>query len=133
MSVTIEHWRMAIGRFSGGNSGMGGTSASVKPGSVKRSAGCVIIGLCLAALILSPLLLAGWSYLPSSSTRQCSSTWSTWRSGMSSHDQVLFPRVSGKKMNQLTRAINGNRSNSWLTGMLGVHTFATRWMSWSMS
>ena len=89
MSVTIEHWRMAIGRFSGGNSGMGGTSASVKPGSVKRSAGCVIIGLCLAALILSPLLLVGWSYLPSfssSSVRQCSRTESTWASGMSCHD-----------------------------------------------
>ena len=103
MNITIEHWRMAIGRFSGGMCGVGGTSASVKPGSVKRSAGFVIIGLCLAALILSPLLLAGWSYLPSfrsSSTRQCSMTGSIWASGMSSLDQVLFPREENESVDQ---------------------------------
>ena len=135
MSVTIEHWRMAIGSFRGGRSG---TSTTVKPSSMKRSAGCVLTGLFLAALFLSPILLAGWSYLPSyssSSTKQCSSTGlsaglsagSTRASEVNSQDEVLFPRVSRKKMNQVARATYGNRSNRgiklahWNAGSAHLH------------
>ena len=65
MSVSIEQWRGAIGRFRGGRSG---TSHKIRLDSNQRQYGsswCFATAMLLAALILSPLLLVGWSYLPS--------------------------------------------------------------------
>ena len=83
MSVTIEHWRGAIGRFSGGRSGI---SHSVKLNSSQRqhkSSWCIVTAILLAGLILSPLFLVGLSYLPSNSfsnsnSKQSSDVQSPW-------------------------------------------------------
>ena len=99
MSVSIEHWRAVIGRFSGGRSGTS-LSSKVRPGHrYQASTGCIAIGGLLKVLILSPLLLSGWSHLSgnnysssssSSSSLPCT-TAAPWPAGPSSAWLVAYP------------------------------------------
>ena len=134
MSVTIEHWRAAIGSFRGGRSGIS-TSSTLntrhRQGHRKYgSSGCLATVFLLMALLLFPILLCGWSYLPSSSIGSisfsveavpCQSSRCYWSPpsqtelaglhGLSHAGNADVHRVSRKKLNQLARATTGNRSN----------------------
>ena len=149
MGVTIEHWRGAIGRFRGGRSGTSTTTNFQYKQRQCRSAWCISLGLLLLALLCSPLLLTGWSFLPSfnfssNSTRstlnpsvqnQEQSVWAppamnielTRFPDFSHADRADFPMVSRKKLNQLARATTGNRSNRgiklahWNAGSAHLH------------
>ena len=117
MGVTIEIWRAAIGCFRGGRSGI---TPSTKTGSgAKRrlvGRGSVIVGLLLAALIMSPFLLLGWSNLfrwnSSSDQHQVPNIQLTGVNNVQlAYRMTVFPQISKKKINQLARATTGNRSN----------------------
>ena len=146
MGVTIEHWRGAIGRFRGGRSGHLPSHKSQSEHRQYRSIGCLATLLLLIALLFSPLLLSGLSYLSdltfinSSHSVQCNIPNSQEPSFLSSNSQLFgsyddssqagssnFPRLSRKKRNQLARAITGNRSNRgiklahWNAGSAHLH------------
>ena len=77
MSVTIEHWRAAIGSFRGGRSCISTSSTfntRHRQGHRKYgSSGCLATLLLLIALLFFPILLCVWSYLPSYSYSSISS------------------------------------------------------------
>ena len=117
MGVTIENWRAAIGTFSGGRSGI---SSIDKLDNTRSSAGCTIVGLMLVLLLMSPFFLQGWcslfmiKYSWSSSIKGCEEQVTGVHIHQvpgGPHDGVAFPQVSRKKMNQLAKAITGNRYN----------------------
>ena len=116
MGVTIEHWRGAIGRYRGGRSGHLPSHMLQSEQRQYRSAGCLATLLLLIALLFSPLLLSGLSYLSeltfinSSISVQCNIPKSQEPSFFSSNSQLSgsyddsshtgssnFPRVSRKK------------------------------------
>ena len=130
MSVSIEHWRRAIGSFRGGRSGSSCTTRFVANQSQKRSSGCLAIVSILLTLLLTTFLLSGWSHLPSFGFASSKNTtnaanlsqgitcWQT--SEVNNHlgsdyslqqDHGYTSRLSRKKMNKLARSITGNRSN----------------------
>ena len=148
MSITIQQWRGAIGRFRGGRSGTSSTTKFQYEQSQHGSACCTALILQLVALLFSPILLTGLSFLPSYnlSSSSATSTWSTsvhsqeqsiWSPPMNTElsrfhlcslaDSADFPRVSRKKLNQLARAVTGNRSNRgiklahWNAGSAHLH------------
>ena len=130
MSVSIEHWRRAIGSFRGGRSGATCTTKFAANQSQKRSSGCLAIVSFLLTLLLSTLLLSGWSQLPtfgSTSSRNTTSAVhlshgvTSWQTPVINNhlgsdyslqqDHSFTSRLSRKKLNKLARAITGNRSN----------------------
>ena len=133
MSTTIEHWRAAIGRVSGGRRGTSTSSSSRAGLRQQGSTWCLSIAILLAMLLASPLLLSGWSLLTapcnsSSSLKSiayqlqsgsCVTTVYTtvktslvtppappWAYGQRSG---VLQHISNKQRNQIARAINGNR------------------------
>ena len=134
MGVTIENWRAAIGTFKGGRSGI---LPNVKLDTKRSSAGCTIVGLVLIFLLMTPFLIQVWSSLLMIKCSGSSSIKSYEEQATKvhvhqvpcvSHDGlVAFPQLSRKKMNQLARAITGNRCNRsikmahWNAGSAHLH------------
>ena len=151
MSITVEHWRVVIGQFSGGRSGTS-TSPRVRSQSKQKgSTGCMVTALLLTALLFSPVLLDGWSSLHGSTTynssrfqyyckvsqtqgNSCVTVFSPviseliiFNDSSNTDNAALQPRVSRKKLNQQVKALTGNRSNRgiklahWNAGSAHLH------------
>ena len=141
MSTSIDQWRVCIGSFHGGRSGLSRTLSTRTTRSYRKEGRvlCATAAILLTVLMFTPILilLGGYTaYLPGYSSifyhqgevyhyqpnnllpstgqpclAQLTISDISELNESPSIDKIVKPRISRKKLNQLARAVTGNRSN----------------------
>ena len=138
MSTSIEHWRVFIGRFSGGRSGTSSRASTISSPTRMPKYQTIFIILIMASLTSQftgcVQLFADKSHKdqsrPSSPKQICDMT----SSDVEQSTTKIFCYMSSKDRNKVAKSTNGNRANRgiklahWNAGSAHLHNK----MSWKM-